>query len=77
MAAGVAHARDMKHCAALALGTALAVQPGCAHRQLTNQQVAVGAISVVVIAGVLVLAGMAADCDRAGQCPKPPDPGAP
>jgi hypothetical protein len=62
----------MQRCAALALCTALAAQPGCAHQQLTNQQVAAGAVGVVVVVGFLVLMGMAADCERAGQCPKPP-----
>jgi hypothetical protein len=67
----------MRHCVTLALCTALALPPGCAHRQLTNQEVAVGVVGVAMVVGVLVLAGMAADCDRAGQCPKPPDPSTP
>lgn len=62
----------MPRCAALALCVALATQPGCAHRQLTNQQVAAGAVGVVAVVGLLVLLGMASDCDRSGPCPKPP-----
>jgi len=61
----------MQRRACLALCAALAAGPGCAHRQLTNQEFAVGAVVVVAVAGLLVLEGMSSGCDRTVPCPKP------
>jgi hypothetical protein len=72
--AGIAHARGMQRGVALALCAALAAQPGCAHQQLTNQEFALGVVTVAVIVGALVVLSMAIDCDRNGPCTHPPSP---
>jgi hypothetical protein len=50
-------------CAAL-----VGAQPGCAH-QLTNRDVALGAVAVGVVVGLAVLSGAATNCDLRGTCP--------
>lgn len=74
MCADVAHDHGMHRSAALALSIALAASPACAHGQLTNQQVALGAVGVAVVVGAMIVTGMAIDCERTGPCPKPQAP---
>jgi general stress protein CsbA len=64
----------MKRFVGLALATALA-SSGCAHRQLTNQEFAVGAVFVALAAGVIVLGHREPDCSRG--CPMAPERSAP
>jgi hypothetical protein len=63
---------NMRRIAGFGLWAALAgAQPGCA-RQLTNSEVALGAVSVAFIAGVMVLNARQGNCDLRGTCPAPP-----
>jgi hypothetical protein len=64
----------MQRIAALGLVAALAGQPGCAHRQLTNQQFAAGVVAVTAVVGVLVLYGRVTDCERHGACSRTAQP---
>ena len=62
----------MRRIAGVGLWAALAgAQPGCA-RQLTNSEVALGAVSVAFVTGVMVLNARQGYCDRRGTCPTPP-----
>jgi hypothetical protein len=49
---------------------------GCAHKQLTNKQVAAGAVGVGAVVGILVLYSLVAECDQknGGQCGDPDEP---
>lgn len=49
---------------------------GCAHKQLTNKQLAAGAVGVGAVVGVLVLYALVADCEQknGGQCSDPNEP---
>jgi hypothetical protein len=63
---------NTRRIAGLGLWAALAgAQPACAH-QLTNSEVALGAVGVAFIAGVLVLNARQGNCDLRGTCPTPP-----
>lgn len=42
----------------------LALVSGCAHKQLTNRQVAGGVVAVGAVVGFLVLMSMVADCEQ-------------
>ena len=42
----------------------LALLSGCAHKQLTNKQVAGGVVAVGAVVGFLVLMSMVADCEQ-------------
>jgi len=42
----------------------LALISGCAHKQLTNKQVAGGVIAAGAVVGFLVLMSMVADCEQ-------------
>jgi hypothetical protein len=55
---------------ALALAAALA-SSGCAHRQLTNQEFALGAVCVGFVAGVLLLGSRQHEPDCSRGCPMP------
>jgi hypothetical protein len=58
--------------AGLGLWAALAgAQPGCA-RQLTNSQVALGAVGVAIVLGAIVLDGAATNCNLRSTCPMRP-----
>jgi hypothetical protein len=67
----------MVRIAALAVAVAL-LTSACGGRQLTNRQVATGAVGAAAVVGMVVLFGMVADCEEryGGQCADP-DPGAP
>lgn len=51
----------MRRAAALGLALALAGS-GCGGRQLTNRQLAAGAVGVVAVLGVIVLVSLVSDC---------------
>ncbi len=65
----------MRRVAALSLCLALA-SSACGGRQLTNKQVATGAVGAAAIVGMLVLFGMVHDCEvrYGGQCADPDEP---
>lgn len=48
----------------------------CGGRQLTNRQVATGAVGVAAVVGFLVLMGMVHDCEQrnGGTCGDPDEP---
>ncbi len=63
---------NRRRMASLGLWAALAgAQPGCA-RQLTNSQVALGAVGVAVVLGAVVLEGAANNCNLRNTCPTRP-----
>jgi hypothetical protein len=49
------HGVDMRFAAAAVLAATLASSPGCAHHQLTNKEVAIGAVVMVMIGGLVYL----------------------
>jgi len=66
--------------AALVLSVAtVAGSAGCGGRQLTNRQVAQGAVAVGAVVGLLVLYSMIDDCARryGGVCEDPNEPSPP
>ncbi len=46
----------MRRISAILFAASLASQPGCAHRQLTNEQVAAGVVIAAGVAGLVYLA---------------------
>lgn len=63
--------RMMAVAVALVLGAS-----GCAHKQLTNKQVASGVVATGAVVGMLVLYGLEANCQKnnAGVCGDPDEP---
>jgi hypothetical protein len=66
----------VRRAAALCVVIALTTS-ACGGRQLTNKQVAQGAVGAAAIVGMLVLLGMVHDCDvrDGGRCGEDPDDG--
>jgi hypothetical protein len=62
----------MRRAAALGLALALAAS-GCGGRQLTNRQVAAGAVGGVAVLGAIVLVSLVTDCEarQGGTCGDP------
>lgn len=53
----------------------VALLSGCAHKQLTNKQVAGGVVAAGAVIGFLVLMSMVHDCEqRYGECKDPGEP---
>jgi hypothetical protein len=53
----------------------LALVSGCAHKQLTNKQVASGVVAAGAVVGLIVLLSLVQDCERRyGECKDPGDP---
>jgi hypothetical protein len=62
----------------LALVAALSLSPACAHRQLTNRQVATGAVGAAALVGGLIVLYFALGCGhRDPRCAEDPPGGAP
>jgi hypothetical protein len=55
-----------------ALGLSAMLMSGCAH-EVTNKDLAVGAVAVVVLAGIAVADGEQTNCEIRDRC-RPPDP---
>jgi hypothetical protein len=51
----------------------VALLSGCAHKQLTNKQVAGGVVAAGAVVGFLVLMSMVADCEQkyGSDCQQP------
>jgi len=57
------------------VAASLWLHPGCAHRQLTNQEVAIGAIAVAFMGGLVYLA--VTQCEKGvNYCENKPPPNA-
>ncbi len=64
-------------CRLAAVSLVLALGAGaCGGRQLTNRQVAAGAVGTAAVVGMLVLFSMVHDCEQryGGQCADPDEP---
>lgn len=65
--------RTRRRLAAILLGTSLSASSGCAHHQLTNKQIAIGA-AVAVGVGVLVVLAVSQCHKGANYCDNSPAP---